>query len=47
MEDKPFVGFASIDISDAISRKFNISEIASTFTVEALAIAETLESFKK
>jgi hypothetical protein len=22
MEDKPFVGFASIDINDAISRKF-------------------------
>jgi hypothetical protein len=34
MKDIPFVGFASIDMSDGISRKFR---------TEALAIAETLE----
>jgi hypothetical protein len=37
MEDKPFVEFASIDISDGVSRKFRVSKIASTFTAEALA----------
>jgi hypothetical protein len=42
MEDKPFVGFASIDIKYDRSMKFRISNIASTFTVEALAIGETL-----
>jgi hypothetical protein len=47
MEDKPFVGFASIDISDAISRKCRISKIASTFTAEALAIAKTQEIIEK
>jgi hypothetical protein len=32
-----------IDISDGISWKFRIAKIASTFTVVALAICETLE----
>jgi hypothetical protein len=35
MENKPLVGFASIDISDGISSKFRIAKIASTFTAEA------------
>jgi hypothetical protein len=43
MENKPFVGFVSIDINDSRSRKFRIAKIASTFTAEALAIGETLE----
>jgi hypothetical protein len=47
MEDKPFVGFASIDISDGISRKFRISKIASTFNAKAQAIGETLEIIAK
>jgi hypothetical protein len=47
MERKPFVGFASIYINDAISRKFRVSKIASTFTAEALTIAETLEIIEK
>jgi hypothetical protein len=47
MENKPFAGFASIDISDSISWKFRIAKIASTNTVEALAIGETLEIIKK
>jgi hypothetical protein len=47
MEDKPFVGSASIDIKDGRSMKFRISEIASIFTAEALAIAETLEIIEK
>jgi hypothetical protein len=34
------------DISDGISWKFRIVKIASTFTVEALAIGETLEIIK-
>jgi hypothetical protein len=42
MEDKSFVGFASIDIEDGRSMKFRISEIASKFTAEALAIGETI-----
>jgi hypothetical protein len=46
-EEKPFVGFASIDISDGISWKFWIAKIASTFTVEALAICETLVVIEK
>jgi hypothetical protein len=41
--NKPFVGFASIDISDGVRCKFRIAKIASSFTVEALAIGETLE----
>jgi hypothetical protein len=47
MENKPFIGFASIDISDGISWKFRIAKIASTFTVEAQAIGETLKNRKK
>jgi hypothetical protein len=47
MENKLFVGFAVIDISDAISWKFRIAKIASTFTAEALAIGETLEMIGK
>ncbi|PNF14037.1 hypothetical protein B7P43_G03555 [Cryptotermes secundus] len=49
MEDKPFVRLTSIDIyvSGAISWKFSIAKIASTFTAEALAIGETLEIIKK
>jgi hypothetical protein len=47
MENKPFVGFASIDINDGHSRKFRIAKITSTFMVEALAIGETLEIFDK
>jgi hypothetical protein len=43
MENKPFVGFASIDISDGISWKLRIAKTASTFTADALAIGETLE----
>jgi hypothetical protein len=37
IENKPFVGFASVDISDCISWKF-IFKIASIFTAEAQAI---------
>jgi hypothetical protein len=47
MGNKPFIGFTSIDISDAISWKFRIAKIASTFTVEALAIVKTLEIIEK
>jgi hypothetical protein len=47
MENKPFVGFASVDISDGISWKLRTAKIVSTFTVEALAIGETLEIIKK
>jgi hypothetical protein len=47
MEEKPFVGFASIDIEHGCSTKFRISKIASTFTAEALAIGETLEIIEK
>jgi hypothetical protein len=43
MENKPRVGFASIDINDGRSRKFRIAKIASTFTAVALAIGRTLE----
>jgi hypothetical protein len=43
MENKPFVGLASIDINDSRSRKFRIAKLASTFTAEALAIGERLE----
>jgi hypothetical protein len=43
MENKPFVGFALIRISDGISWKFKIAKIASTFTADALANCETLE----
>jgi hypothetical protein len=47
MENKPFVGFASIDINDDISWKFRIAKIGSTFTAEALAIGDTLEIIEK
>jgi hypothetical protein len=47
MGNKPFLGFASVDISDGIRRKFRIAKTASTFTAEALAIDETLEVIKK
>jgi hypothetical protein len=47
MEDKPLVRFASIDMKDGHSRKFRISNIASTFTVEALVVGETLEIAEK
>jgi ribonuclease HI len=47
MENKSFVGFSAIDIGDAISCKFGIATIASTFTEEALAIGETLEIVEK
>jgi hypothetical protein len=47
MEDKPFVGFALIDIKDGHSRKFRIAEVVSTFMAEALAIGETLEIIEK
>jgi hypothetical protein len=47
MEDKPFVGFASIDIKDGRSMKFWICKIGSTFTAETLAIGETLEIIEK
>jgi hypothetical protein len=47
MENKPFVGFASIDINDGRSWKFRIAKIASTFTAKALAIGETLEIIDK
>jgi hypothetical protein len=42
MENKPFIGFASIDISDGISWKFRIAKIVFTFMAEALTIGETL-----
>jgi hypothetical protein len=47
MENKSFVGFATIGIIDCISWKFRIAKIASTFTAEALAIIETLEFIEK
>jgi ribonuclease HI len=47
MENKSFVGFALIDISDGNSWKFRIAKIASTFTAETLAISETLETNEK
>jgi hypothetical protein len=47
MENKPFVGLASIDINDGHSRKFRIAELPSTCTAEALAIGETLEIIEK
>jgi hypothetical protein len=47
MENKPFVGFASIDICDGISWKFRIAKIAFAFTAEALAIGEPLEIIEK
>jgi hypothetical protein len=47
MEDKPFVGFASIDIKDSGSKKFRIAKIAFAFKAEALAVGETLEIIEK
>jgi hypothetical protein len=43
MDNKPFVGFTSIDINDGISWRFWIAKLAPTFTAEALAVGETLE----
>jgi hypothetical protein len=43
MENEPFVGLASIDINDGHRKKFRIAKLTPTFTVEALAIGETLE----
>jgi hypothetical protein len=45
--NKPFIGFTSIDTSGGISWKFRIAKIASTFTAEALAVGETLETIEK
>jgi ribonuclease HI len=47
MKDKPIVGFASIDINDGRSIRFRIYKIASIFTAEALATAETLDIIGK
>jgi hypothetical protein len=47
MENRLFLVFALINISYGISWKFRIAKIASTFTVVALAIGETLEIFDK
>jgi hypothetical protein len=47
MENKPFVGFAVIDISDGNSWIFRIAKIASTFTAEALTTVETIDIFEK
>jgi hypothetical protein len=47
MEKTPFIGFTSIDISEGISWIFRIAKIVSTFTVQALAIGETLEIIEK
>jgi hypothetical protein len=44
MENKPFVGFAAIDIGDGISWKFRIGKTESTFTAEALEIIEKIDS---
>jgi hypothetical protein len=47
MENKSFVGFASIDTNYGRSSNFRIAKLASTFTAEALAIGETLEIIDK
>jgi hypothetical protein len=47
MEDKPFVGFALINIKHGRSMKFRIAKIVSTFTAKALPIGETLEIIEK
>jgi hypothetical protein len=47
MENKPFIGFTLIDLSEGISWKFRIAQAASTFTAEALAIDETPEIIEK
>jgi hypothetical protein len=39
MENKPFVGFALIDVGDGNRWKFRIAKIAFTFRAEALAIS--------
>jgi hypothetical protein len=43
IQNKPSVGFASIDVSYRISWKFRIAKIVSTFTAEALEIGKTKE----
>jgi predicted RecB family nuclease len=47
MENIQFVGFAAMDINDGITWKFRIAKLASAFTAEALATAETLEIIEK
>jgi hypothetical protein len=47
IENKPLVGFASIDTNDGRSRKFWMTKIASTFTTEALATGKTPEIIEK
>jgi hypothetical protein len=47
MENKPFVAFASIDISDGRSWKLRIAKITSTFMAEAPEIGGTLEVIEK
>jgi hypothetical protein len=47
MENKPFVGFTSININDGHSWKFRIAKMASTFMAEAPAIGKTLEIIEK
>jgi hypothetical protein len=47
MENKSFVGFTLIDVSDGIGWKFGIFKISSAFTAEALEIGETLDIIEK
>jgi hypothetical protein len=47
MENKPFVGVASIGTSVGLSWKFRVAKIVSIFTVEAPTIAGTLEIIEK
>jgi hypothetical protein len=47
MENTQFVGFASTNINDNTGWKFRIAKVKSTFTVEALAIGETVEIVEK
>jgi hypothetical protein len=41
MENKPFVGFSSVDVNDGRCWKF-LAKIASAFKGEAIASGETL-----
>jgi hypothetical protein len=43
MENRPFIGVASMAISDGIGWKLRIVKIASVFTAEALTIDESLK----
>jgi hypothetical protein len=47
MENKSFVGFASIGIIDGLRWRLKKNKIASTFTAEALAIGESLYIMRK